>query len=456
MDFGAGRVALVSGSTGERLDAHLTATDPHGTAAVLQSMRGAPGGFAGLDQGGQVPLAQLPADGRYAPVGSTAVNSVGIYVPPGWGQRWKAKRDAAKTSKAVVAAVGSSSTQGLYSSDLLATSFVSKLRTSLQGSFGDGGSGFFGTSRSLTFFGPGATSNAWAAIPGNLASTTGTWSNGNPYGPGGQYLSTTVPGASITFTKVRGTTIRIYTMSGGGRVGWTYAIDGAAAVSVADSGTPSIQVTAVTGLGPGDHTVTLTHNGAAGSSFSPCGVSGENPSGIILNNFGVSGAQTNTFSPATNEPYQPTSWNGGPDYPCDLLIYALGANDANSGVTIDSYTANMRKFLNAVRDGQSVGGTKANGSTDVLILMQHIGAYDSGTNPRWHDYCDRARGVAEAYGAAFVNLWPMGRNSWNFWDSQGFWGKSSASGGVAGTDPIHMSDAGHAFTASTILPILTS
>ncbi|MFD8594546.1 GDSL-type esterase/lipase family protein [Kitasatospora sp. NPDC059646] len=452
VDFGAGRVALLSGSTGEHLAAHLVAPDPHGTAASVQAMRGVPNGFAGLDQAGQVPVQQLPTDGRYAPAGAT-----GVYVPPGWGQHWRAKRDAAQAGKgtAVVAAVGSSSTQGLYSGDLLTDSYVSRIRTSLQESFGDGGSGFFAASRSLTFFGASPTSNAWNSLPGNLVQTTGTWSNGNVFGPGAQYISTTANGATAAF-KVRGTTIRVYTMSGGGRVGFTYAVDGGTAVPVADSGTPSIQVTTITGLPAGNHTVTLAHNGAAGSSLAVCGVSGENSSGVIVNNFGVSGAQTGTFAAPTAETYQPTTWNGGPDYPCDLLIYALGANDASAGIAIDTYTANLRKFLSTVKDGKSVSGAKASGDTDILILMQHIGNYDHTTTPRWHDYCDRARGIAEAYGAAFVSLWPMGRNSWNNWNSLGFWGNAATPGGGPGADPIHMSNAGHEFTANAILPILTS
>ncbi|MEU9126575.1 GDSL-type esterase/lipase family protein [Kitasatospora sp. NPDC048540] len=383
---------------------------------------------------------------------------MGIWVPAGWGSFWRTKRDAAAagTGKAVIAAVGSSSTQGLYSGNLLTDPFVSKLRTSLQSSYGDGGSGYFGTTRSVTFLGAGAIANAWDALPGNLATLSGSWLGGNNYGPGGQYLYCSAPGNYAQFTKVRGTTIRIYTMSGGGRVNWTYQIDGGTVTPVTDSGTPSIQVTTISGLSAGEHTVKIAHNGANGSNFSPCGVTGENATGVVVNNYGLSGAQTSTFVGADSATYQPITWNGGPNYPADLLIYALGANDASSGVAIDTYTANLRKFLSAVKDGQTVGGVKATGNTDVLILMQHIGSYDNATTPRWHDYCDRARGIAEAYGAAFVNVWPLGRNSWNHWSNQGYWGNASTAGGVSGTDPIHMSNAGHQFTADALLPILTA
>lgn len=418
---------------------------------------------ATTEEAGQVELATpdetvegLDDSRAVTPAGLAAMaarNDVGIYVPAGWGQFWKPKRDNSDSALATVAAVGSSSTQGLYSSNLLTASFVSRIMTSLQETYGDGGSGYFSSARSSTFFGDETNPNAWASLPGNFASVTGTWGIGNTYGPGANYLSTSVNGATISFT-VRGTTIRVYTMSGGGRVGWTYSIDGGSAVAVADSGSVSIQVTTITGLSDDDHTIVLTHNGTGGSYFSPCGVTGENDTGVVVNNYGLSGAKSSDFSDAS-EVYLPGTWNGGPNYPADLLIYALGANDAYADVTPDVYISNLRQFLDHVKDGTSTSGAKSTGETDILILMQHIGTYDSSTL-RWQDYTARARMIAEAYGAAFVDMWPIGRNSWNYWNDQGNWGNPSTAGGVSGTDTIHMSDAGHEATANAILPLLVN
>jgi lysophospholipase L1-like esterase len=102
-----------------------------------------------------------------------------------------------------------------------------------------------------------------------------------------------------------------------------------------------------------------------------------------------------------------------------------------------------------------MSAVKALGTTDVLILMQHIGQYDT-TNLKWQSYVAQARGIAESYGAALVNMWPLGRNSWNYWNSLGYWGNSAAAGGVSGQDSIHMSDAGHQAVANAIIPVLTS
>lgn len=382
-------------------------------------------------------------------------SDVGIYVPPGWGQFWRPKRDAAGSAKATIAAVGSSSVWGLYSSNLLTAPFMSRLQTSLQTRYGNGGSGFFGSARSLVWMGASTTANAWAAISGNFASTTGTWGAGNNWGPGATYLTTTIVGDTITFI-VRGTTARIYTMSGAGRSNWSYTVDGGSSVGVTDSGTggSTIQITSITGLTNANHTIVITKAGAGGTSLAVAGVTGENATGVIMNNYGQSGATTSYFTDFTNA-YGAGRWSGGPDYPADLVIYGAGSNDANQGFSADTYAANLRQFLSGVRDGSTVGGTGVNGTTDILILLQHIGKYDA-TNMKWQDYSAVARPIAEAYGAALVSMWPMGRNSWNYWNTLNRWGTSATAGGVAGTDSIHMSDAGHQAIADAILPILTN
>lgn len=429
LDFGSGRVAFVASDVGERLAAHAEADDPHGDRAY--------------------------ADAKF--VTTDAFNAAkpqpGIYVPAGWGAFWRAARDQAGTLTRI-AAVGSSSTQGHYSSDLAATSWPQRVATGLQAHYGDGGSGYFAATRSPTFLGTNATATGWAGIPGTLASTTGTWSNGNFYGPGGFFIFTSTNGNTISFT-VRGSTVRVYTVGGGDRAGWKYSIDGGADVAVDDpGGSTAIAVTAISGLSATSHTVKLTHNGAAGSSFAVCGVTGETASGVVLNNYGLAGATSATFA-NTTPAYGTTTWNGGPDYPADLVIYALGANDAQNNVEGEVWATNLRAFLQSVKDGVGHKGAAATGNTDVLILMQHIGKYDAASQ-KWHDYVSRGRMIAEAYGAAFVDFWTLGRNSWNYWNSLGYWGNSSTAGGASGTDTIHMSDAGHQFVADTLLPILKS
>jgi hypothetical protein len=54
----------------------------------------------------------------------------------------------------------------------------------------------------------------------------------------------------------------------------------------------------------------------------------------------------------------------------------------------------------------------------------------------------RAREMAEQYGAALINWWPMGHNSWDWMNQQGYWSDGTSASGAAGIDKAHLSDAG--------------
>ncbi|MFF3416821.1 GDSL-type esterase/lipase family protein [Streptomyces sp. NPDC002698] len=380
----------------------------------------------------------------------------GYYIPAGWGANWRAKRDAAAAGNglASVTAVGTSITQGFHASDALNKSYMGLIKNGLQAQFGDGGSGFFSTVRSPEFIGAGVAVTAWGAIPGTLTTTTGTWTvGGSSFGPGSLYLSTGTTGNSITFT-VRGTNIRIYTLTSSAGTPWTYSIDGGAPVAGDGSGAASttVRVTSVT-AGPGEHTVKLT-SGSSTNNLYVCGVTGENASGVVVNNMGRSAAHASHFSSTTPESGT-ANWSGGPDYPADLVIYDLAVNDANDAISGDSWAAYLRNYLQSVKDGTSLSGSyKATGQTDVLIALQHVGKHDA-THIKYQDYAARARGIAASYGAAVVDLWAIGRNSWNYWDTFGRWADLSNMG-AAGTDRVHLSDAGHQYVADIMLPVLTA
>lgn len=439
IDFGAGRVAILATDVGDRLRAHQAAPDPHGDRAAatqdLESRLGRPGGIATLDDRGRVPASQL------------SVCPAGSFIPATWGQSWKTARDAAPSgSKARIICAGDSVTFGYYTTHLETTNWVGRVRTALQARYGDGGSGFYGSSRSRTNLANASNIvNQWQAN-GSLITEKGTWAReATFYGPGISANSTTFAGASVTFA-VTGTSVTIWTRSGyqGPNANYTYSIDGAPPVGVTDIGatTPTIQRHIVTGLTAGKHTVEIAWNGAqAGQRLIVVAVSGENTSGIVVDNCGRSGARADHFVNATGV----SEWHGGTSQPADLVIYSLGLNDGSQGYSLETWSDSAIKFL------ESVKASKA-GATDVLILFQHRGTMGS-ANTLYQNYCVRARGLAETYGAAFVNIWPLGRNSWAYWNSLGYFG-DPANGGVAGTDAVHPSDAGHKFIADTLLPIL--
>ncbi|MFD7776651.1 GDSL-type esterase/lipase family protein [Streptomyces sp. NPDC059753] len=397
-------------------------------------------------------MTQAAADARYAMLTRSSRNDLGIYVPPGWGSFWRAKRDAASTGKATIAVVGGSASQGMYASNPITKSWPGAVRSSLQTTYGDGGSGFHSTSLSSTILASGdsAALAAWTTA-GAIVAQTGTWvQSGNKFGPGlcGIYTETT--GDTLTFSGVRGTTVKIYTVSGGTRPNFTYSIDGGSAVTVTqNTGAAAIQVTTVTGLTSGTHSVKLTcGTTTTGNYLTVVGVEGTNATGVVVNNLAMGGASSASYANNTTAQLNST-WNGGVDYPADLVIYTAGPNDATANTTGDAWAANVAKFLKAVRDTGSATGT-----TDVIIMLPHLGTHDT-TNYKYQDFALRARSLAEVYGAAFVNMWAIGRNSWEYWRTLGYWG-TSAGTGAAGTDAVHLSDAGFAFMANQVLPILTA
>ncbi|MEV0691770.1 hypothetical protein [Streptomyces sp. NPDC050388] len=382
---------------------------------------------------------------------STPDDNPFLYVPRGWGRKWYAARDAAGSGLAKIVCVGGSATLGFYSSNPRTKSWPALVASKLQSIYGDGGSGFHGVHLSPALIG-GSAPDALAAwqTAGAAVGQTGTWTQGgSTYGPGGTYIYSDTTGATLTF-KARGTTVKIFTVVGGGtRPVMLYSIDGGADVSVPQpSGTAAIQTTTITGLSNTEHTVTLKAGTAStGQYLSVCGVSGERASGILVHNLALAGATSSRYGTGHTAASLNGPWNGGSDFPCDLAIWSTAPNDATANNSADVWAGNVARWLRAVRDYD--GGS---GDTDIIFALPHFGRHEA-TNFKYQDYVARARGLCDAYGAAFINWWGLGRNSWPYWNSLGYWGTQS-SPGVAGADSVHMSDVGFAHMADTVLPVL--
>ncbi|MEU5577772.1 hypothetical protein ABZ791_10815 [Streptomyces huasconensis] len=434
VDFGGGRVAITPVDVGSRLRSHVDnlTPDPHGDRAY------ADGTFVKLADAGWLVTPNGRATGK------------GVTVPRQWGEFWRPKRDAAKsgTAKANVAVVGGSTEVGFYASHLVNKAWPGVLASSLQAVNGDGGTGF----TSALFSASGIAGNDAAAINqwtanGGLVAQTGTWAfGGYAVGPGWGYLYASTSGSSMTWA-VRGTSVTIYTLGAdGNRSSWAYSIDGGADVTVTDSATTGLTVlkTTVTGLAPGPHTVRVRHTGSAGAYLSVCGVSAENSSGLVLNNFSRKNATAAQYTSAGR-----ALWNGGAEYPADLLIYAVSPQDVIDGVAVDTWASQVRQLLTQVRDGGS-----SLGATDIVFVLPHIGQADA-QGYRYQDFADRTYALAHTFEAAVVDFWNLGRNSWNFFNSLSHWGNPSAPGSP-GTDAFLLSDAGHSYTAGVLTALLNS
>lgn len=376
------------------------------------------------------------------------INPLATYIPNGWGSNWKTARN---NNAATLAVVGASSSLGYYASNLRSTGWVDLLRTALQNQYGNGGSGYKGsalTSAVQVADGVPAAATTAYTTAGNLATLVGSWSvGGNSYGPGAKYVFTSTLGDSYTDT-VSGTIIDIFVVAGttSPHTTYSYQIDGGAVVNVPTTGTTdNIQRTTITGLSNGPHTVVLKHAGTGGQFVSIIGMAGRNPTGITVNNFARYGSRAANFAAADSTTN--TDWNGAFQYPANLVILTHGPNDALNNDSGDTWAKNMRIIMERIRNN---GG--ATGTTDLMIMLPNVGTFDSTTNI-YQDYVARARGLAEGFNAAFVDIWTLGRNSWNYWESLGYWANASVPG-TAGTDSVHPSDAGHQFIYNTVLPII--
>jgi lysophospholipase L1-like esterase len=110
-----------------------------------------------------------------------------VYVPPGFGQRWFTARGEGGSRQVKGHYWGDSIAAGVGTSAPVTLSTAGRTITALQSQYGDGGSG-------------------WLPA-GTIATLTGTWTAG--MGMGGCQVRATAA-ASITWTGLRGTTIRLF------------------------------------------------------------------------------------------------------------------------------------------------------------------------------------------------------------------------------------------------------
>lgn len=416
--------------------AHISDTsDAHDASAI--SVLDAAGNYTATDV--EAVLAELPSRFLTGYSGTTP----GIYVPKSWGQFWRAKLLTAGSTPARIAVMGDSISAGYFASNIVTKGYIGLIATSLQTTYGDGGSGFFGVRNSSVHL-----SSLNSTYGTQFVQLTGTWSSsGVGDGPGMTGIQSTSNGATATYT-VRGTKVGIWYLRQSGAGDFTVAIDGGSPVTVSTAGATGAAKYEVTGLSAGTHTIVVTKSGTTRADLH--GFFGENTTGVVVNNFsaygGVSANATGTagFS-------NPATYGGGSGYPADLVIWAFGANDANAGaVAADTYIANVRKYLDLVRDYSG-----ATGAVDIMFVMPHLGQFD--TSQRGDAYCARLRGMADHFGAAFVNFNAVYRNSWSYFNSLSGWGVASgATPGATGTDSVHPSDTGFQLYANALTPILSA
>lgn len=376
----------------------------------------------------------------------SSVIKPGIYIPPGWGANLKAKL----ASKGKIAVVGDSVSRGYYASNLDTTSWPGLLKSRLQTAYGDGGSGWKGAVDSPTWATaasiPAAAQTAYGAN-GCYWTITGTWSNysSNAFGIGGASIKTTAAGATAQIT-VKGSTIKIFTI--GGNSAWQYQIDGGTVTAGTIGSYQTVNATTITGLSAGTHTVKILYNGNGSTdTLYLNGVSGENASGIVVDNFSVYGSGSGLVN--NTDGLTGGLGMGGNLYPSDLVIYGMGLNDAGNNLAPQTFLSNVERYIAGVRDG----GT-ANGNVDLMFVIQHAGKYDD-TNRLMAQYASGLRGLADNYQAAIVNVWSLYKNSYNAFNTLNGWANAT-SPGTAGSDAVHLSDAGNTLVYNAVNSVIAA
>lgn len=99
----------------------------------------------------------------------------------------------------------------------------------------------------------------------------------------------------------------------------------------------------------------------------------------------------------------------GPSVPCTATTGAIGpvSQAYTNGATINPPAVRVDSWLfNGAQAFTDLG--EANPTADILIVHRHVGQYKLNNH---HHIAREARGVAEEFGAALIDMWAIGRNS---------------------------------------------
>jgi lysophospholipase L1-like esterase len=403
----------------------------------------------------------LAADGNFQLEGNTLKFSAlvtgsdsAVSVAPNWGRTWRRyKNEESGTRKGRIAFIGDSVGTGQYATTVAspATRFnggVSDLiRVAMQADHGDGGSGWRDFENMTDVFsglypGFGAQTGAWT----RLVSTGGAINNA------AQKPTVAGNGATITFP-FDGTTMELWTQTDPTFGSITYNIDGAGAVVVAQNAAASLQKTVVNGLAPGAHNVVVT---ASVGNSKVIGVRGLNNLGVVVDNFSSRGrayAQGTgglwlqaTDGWAAKNTMVNTLESLAPSV--DVVIIALGLNDMSSDneVFADAAFHSLAATWLELQKYEPVYGYPP----DIIVCCPHFGRGETDVlHPEAAKLAVQLRQFATSIGAAYVDWWRMGLNSWKYWDTLGAWPSPFGT-----PDDVHPSSVGHALMAQPIIDLL--
>ena len=249
--------------------------------------------------------------------------------------------------------------------------------------------------------------------------------------------------------QVRGTSVTVVYIDY--NQGFTWTIDGIAQTAVTITGTVNPKAVTVSGLSAGNHTIVITTAAISGGiGCNICGIQGANATGARLDNYALAGATSGTWLQSSGTPLALVypGAQGSLTGIADLVIYELWGNDVLSNVAPDTWVSNVQQSLAAVTDTYYTGGGTLTSTPDVLFLASMAGIA-ADTHFLIQEYMARFRGLAESYGAAFLNIGAQFGQSFARWNGLSYAGNSSAPN-IAGTNADHPSSQGHAYMAAQL------
>lgn len=365
---------------------------------------------------------------------------------PNWGVQWRrAKVNDVKNRLVRVAVVGDSLSHNEGSTSWLTEGWTSYLRDTLQAAYGDGGSGF--------------VSHNYRLDPAGGVTTTGAWTDvDNEGGICRRSIKPTVAGNGATITMpVRGTSIDIWTRTDPTFGTFHYNIDGAGFVAMPLNVAASIKLVTVP-VSPGNHSVVVRATTGDGRFY---GVRGRNTTGVIVENMSVQGTMLTdvalpTSGVTSTDPYDNTvaARTLAAIGPCDVVILMLGANDALIDADDTVYLPNIWNAIAAFQAAAIRNGRSIQQPPDLIVVGEHVGQIDviTGFSAYERDYMQlygALREGAAAMGAAFIDCWAAGGNSWDYWAGLGYWAAGN-------TDIVHPNNTGHKIYASLVLDLMLS
>lgn len=446
-------------------------------------------------------MSQVPGDWADPRLGGPGFglfsNADNVVVPSAWGERWGTARKEGGSRRVNIHLWGDSiGADGASATNTRTLSMAGLLQAQLQAKYGNGGTGFLNT-----FY----------------AAKTGTWDAINDMGFAGTGARATAA-ATLSWTDIRGTTVRIYHRNTGLTGSFRWRIDGGSFTTVTPPTGFGVEpgVVEITGLPDTPHTVDVEW---VSGTIVIHGVYAHRNTGIVLNRLGQGGRAASHFSNiilnritigTTNASATITSATPGVFTSSMIGRYVVGTNlpkDAQitavasatsatiSAPAMGTGTQTVNLQINRQSWAESPGLTIdpffsiGLGRPDLWILM--LGVNDpaglDNTATTWSDGASRL--VKPYYGGNTYNFSPDGlviiEHQGDWFDLEGrwpdiaraqaafasamgaalidLWGMGRRSykywldlGYFTGGDGVHPTNAGHAAYADPTLKLLTA